>query len=93
VSRRGCTCKGGIGGHTRFVHFWQRMEARALHFEITYYHGDDEGETKREFELSIPAFIWRPRCWLKGHTDSSYGYCVICRKPGDWYPNRRRSAA
>lgn len=67
-------------GHSRFGHFWQRMTARALCIEVVYFHGDDTTETKREWELSVPSVVWRPRCWLRGHSDDGYGACVYCRR-------------
>lgn len=80
--RKGCDCPGdgSFGGHTRFTHFWQRMTARALVIELTYFHGNDTDESKKDIEVSVPSWIWRPRCWAKGHVDDSYQSCVYCRK-------------
>lgn len=60
----------------RLLRAWQGWEAMAL--ECTFYHPDDEGATS--FEVSLPSWPWRWVCWLQGHSDSTYGYCVICRK-------------
>ncbi len=75
----GCQCDGSM--HSPFVHFWQRMTARALSVEFIYFHGDDVLETRREIELSVPDWAWRPCCWLRGHSSDTYGACVICRLP------------
>lgn len=68
---------GHHGKHPRrLLKLWQQYEAMAL--EITFHHPDDTGQT--EWELELPAWPWRLACWIQGHTDSTYGYCVICRK-------------
>jgi hypothetical protein len=73
-----CQCNGEL--HTHFGHWWQRMSARHLVIEVTYFHGDDKTETSREYEISVPDWIYRPRCWLKGHETDGYRTCVFCRK-------------
>lgn len=73
---------GDIMGHNgsprarKLLRRWQQYEAMAL--EITFHHPDDEGMT--ELEFTLPSWPWRWVCWLQGHSDSSYGYCVICKK-------------
>lgn len=90
--KQGCACRKFNGGkyapgHSRWVHFWQRMEARALTIEITYFHGDDKTDTAWEWELGVPNWLYRPRCWIKGHADSTYGYCIYCHAPmSPWKP-------
>ena len=31
-------------------------------------------------DVGLPAFPWRPLCWLTIHRDDSYGMCVTCHK-------------
>jgi hypothetical protein len=64
------------GWRSRLLRIWQQYEAIAL--ECTFHHPDDKGETS--FELSLPAWPWRWVCLLAGHSDNTYGGCVICRK-------------
>lgn len=60
----------------RLLRIWQGYQAMSL--ECTFYHPDDEGETR--FEIGLPSWPWRLWCWLRGHSDNTYGECVICRK-------------
>ena len=78
VRSGGCTCEGEL--HTRFVHFWQRWTARVLCVEVTYFHGDDMRESRREWCLEVPRWAWRPVCWLKGHSEGPDEACIICGK-------------
>jgi hypothetical protein len=61
----------------RVLRLWQQYEAMAL--ECTFYHPDDHGETS--FEVSLPAWPWRWVCRLQGHSDNTYGECVVCKRP------------
>jgi len=72
--------KGSLSGHTRFVHFWQRMTARALTVEVTYWHGDDDRKSSRYVELEVPKLVWRPQCWVRGHVEGPDYDCIYCGK-------------
>jgi hypothetical protein len=60
----------------RLLRLWQQYKAMAL--EVTFHHPDDSSETT--WEVSLPSWPWRWVCRLQGHSDSTYGECVICRK-------------
>ena len=38
-------------------------------------HSDDP-----DFYMEPPMWVWRPFCWVYGHSDDTYGSCVTCRK-------------
>lgn len=74
--------------HPRLHTLWLRcvqwsicVEAK---IEVTYFSGDDIHERERaykiDWEIQIPRWLWRPYCWLFGHSDDSYGSCVVCEK-------------
>jgi hypothetical protein len=59
----------------RILRLWQQYEAMAL--EVTFHHPDDRSEST--FEVSLPAWPWRWVCWIQGHSDNTYGECVVCK--------------
>jgi hypothetical protein len=60
----------------RLLRLWQGWEAMAL--VVTFFHPDDASES--EWEIRLPHWPWHWVCWLSGHADSTYGYCLVCRK-------------
>jgi hypothetical protein len=78
--------------HPKLLKLWQKYDLWSLEIdipriEITWWASNDKNFRKREGrlvkEIKLPLFLWRPYCWLYGHSPYGYhkdNYCLTCHK-------------
>lgn len=75
--------------HRRFKRLHQHLSLWSIcisspKIEVTWFSGDDIHERTRVYkidhEVRFPHVLFRPYCLRYGHSDDSYGECVICKK-------------
>lgn len=88
--------------HPRLLRFWQKYDGWSLEidiprFEITWWSGDDIHLRRRKGgimkEVRLPHWVWRPYCWLYGHSPYGYkpdNYCITCEKTDIDVPRKGR---
>lgn len=60
-------------------HFW--IDYSASYLQLAWSEDYDENaDGPGGFYIEPPMWVWRPWCWAFGHSDDSYGACVICQK-------------
>ncbi len=79
---------------SRLHRIWLGSQCAGLSIEVTFFHPNNNDESKREVYLELPRKLWRPYCWVVGHhrgakrnaADAVTGYLASCRKHQDPVP-------